>query len=290
MTFPMSCSALLLLLSSLLIISCEPFAARSGNAQQEAVIYGQDTREDVQQANLDSRGSATVMLIHNYRLQPPIKTLRDAYPLCADEAFQDQPRLGFCTGVLIAPDKVLTAGHCFNEKKDCSQISMLLGFTSDKVGKIKKAELYGCTAILSAENSFGPSGMDYAILQLDRKVVGVKPVVVAKDSEVKNQETVSSYSYPLGLPLKKDTGLVHGSDSKNHFFKVDVDTFEGSSGSPLFNSRGELLGILSRGADDILEDDIHRIQTEGGCLNFHRCDNGFCNGETFFKASLVPGI
>jgi len=290
MTFLMSISALLLILSSLLIISCEPFAGRSVQERQEPVIYGEDTREDVTQAGLDTLGAATVMLVHNYRLQPPIKTLRDAYPLCADEAFQDQPRLGFCTGVLIAADKVLTAGHCFNEKKDCSQISLLFGFTSDKVGKIKKSELYTCTGVLAAENSFGQNGMDYAILQLDRKVVGVKPVVVAKDSEMKNQESVISYSYPLGLPLKKDIGLAHGSDSKNHFFKVDVDTFEGSSGSPLFNAKGELVGLLSRGADDILEDDIHRVQTEGGCLNFHRCENGFCNGETFFKASLVPGI
>lgn len=282
--------ALCLILNSFSLISCEPFAARSKPGQEAAVIYGQDTREDIQQINLDPLAAATVMLIQNYKLQPPFKTLAEAYPLCADEPFQNQPRLGYCTGVLIAADKVLTAGHCFNEKKDCSQVSLLFGVTSDKVGKIKKSELYSCKAILDTENSFGNNGLDYAILQLDRKVVGVQPVVIAKDSEIKNQALVVSYSYPLGLPLKKDTGILHGLDSQSHFFKADVDTFEGSSGSPLFNSRGELLGLLSRGADDILEDDIYRIQTEGGCLNFHRCENGFCNGETFFKASLVPGI
>jgi len=252
------------------------------------VIYGEDTRIDIQQSTLDPMAAATAMFVDNYKLAMPFKTLKDFYPLCADEPFQDQPLLGFCSGVLIAPNQVLTAGHCFDQrKKGCENVSVLFGFTSDKVGKTKKTELYTCQEILKLENTFGSTGKDYAIIRLDRAVKGVTPVRIA--SEIFENETVFSYSYPLGMPLKKDQAVLRTSENFKNFIHADVDTFDSSSGSPLFNSKGEVVGLLSRGAEDILEDDIMRIQQEGGCLNFHRCDRGgYCPGERFFKANLVP--
>jgi hypothetical protein len=89
------------------------------------------------------------------------------------------------------------------------------------------------------------------------------------------------------LPLKKDVGRVIANDPRLSAFSVAVDTFKGSSGSPLFNNQGELLGILSSGKEDFKEEDIYRVQTEGGCINFQRCKMGQCFGERFFKVEQI---
>ena len=42
-------------------------------------------------------------------------TLEEYATLCADERFVHQPVPGWCSGTLIGPDLVLTAGHCVEE-------------------------------------------------------------------------------------------------------------------------------------------------------------------------------
>lgn len=287
------------LLLPLLLMACAPSAPLSDISVQKtsAVIYQEDTRQDVEKASsVSPLAQATVTLIEGRLISQNAdltwslgtRTLEKSYPLCTDEKFLKQPVLGFCSGVLVAPNKILTAGHCVNEKDICKNTKFVFGWDLEKSQNItiSNSDVFHCKAILRQENNRS-KGIDYAIIELDRPVKGVQPVVMAKEAPQKRGDLVLSLSYPMGLPLKQDIGKVLENSEGSYTLKVEVDTFMGSSGSPLFNTQGELLGILSSGMEDFLEDDIYRVQTEGGCINFHRCKNGTCFGERFFKTSNI---
>lgn len=289
-----------LLLIGTFLTACSPSAniPISNLLTGEAVLYNGDSRtEVVHEGQTYKLAQATAVLFESRKLETSteptawsLKTdpLKDHVPLCQDENFLEQPSLGFCTGVLIAPDKVLTAGHCFNHHNTCNKTQLSFGWSLTKAQQknIPTSEVYNCKEILQHKNSI-PQGIDYAIIQLDRAVSGATPVQIAKESLLKKGDSLLSLSHPYGIPLKKDLGQVLEDNPNKNLFKVAVDTFSGSSGSPLFNVHGELVGILSMGMEDILEDDIYRVQTEGGCVNFNRCANGVCFGESFFKASRI---
>ncbi|UOF01737.1 trypsin-like serine peptidase [Bdellovibrio reynosensis] len=284
---------LILLAASLLLASCSA-SQESLHTDGAAVIYGDDSRTDIssEDLNLQKIASAVSVIIEKSKLKPAVdgmipftRTLGQSYPLCESEKFQNQPLLGFCTGVLIGKNKVLTAGHCMDQKNRCAESLFVFGFNASKAESkvIPLEEIYRCKQVLKLQNRRGHA--DYAVIELDREV-NAEPVALASEKTYAVGEPLLSLSYPLGLPLKKDLGRVLR-DTEGAMLKMEVDTFSGSSGSPLFNAKGALVGILSTGMDDILEDDIYRVQTEGGCIEFNRCKNGTCFGETYTK---VHGI
>lgn len=284
----------------LTLVACTgtlPEAQVPTNAQ--GAIYNGDTREDVSTSSSPEKDlvKATAVLVDDYRLtsiedsqkfQLKSTALEQLYPLCPDEKFLTQPTLGFCSGTLIAPNLVLTAGHCVEDEKTCSQTHFIFGWTEEKSRQktLPASEVYHCKRLVKFDLNIRKN-IDYAILELDRPVLGVRPVAIAKESLLQPNEKLLSLSHPLGLPVKKDTATVLSDSTMMHTFKVQVDTFSGSSGSPLYNAQGEIVGILSRGMDDILEDDIYRVQKEGGCINFNTCAVGLCFGQTYYKAPRI---
>jgi S1-C subfamily serine protease len=246
-------------------------------ADREGVLYDGDSRQEVMTSDRTYIvGQATAMIFDGTK--KTFLSLGEMFPLCKDERFQEQKAIGYCSGVLIASNKVLTAAHCMQETTRCENSRFVFG----ALNGAQNLAIYSCKKVIDLDRK-----LDYAIVELDRNTTDVTPVKVAATFALSDGDSVLSMSHPLGLPLKQDIGTILDSSPDSSFFKVAVDTFAGSSGSPLFDKKGQLVGILSRGEDDILEDDIYRAQTKGGCVNFNNCANGQCRGETFLKTSHI---
>lgn len=238
-----------------------------------AIIYGEDDRKDVYEHPdpmwRERVSTSVVALIPPRLLQRPTSgfvnvtadTLKGAYGLCDGEAFNDQPAGADCSATLIDDDLVLTAGHCFEEEQRCDVYSYVFDYYYRAAGKLEtitSADVYGCRDILvrrvSARSSVNQ--IDYAIVQLDRPALAPRLPVNISKGVLTRGEPVVALGFTSGVPAKIDTGaeVIDPRSGSLDFFKLNSDTFAGSSGSGLFDSKGELVGVLVRGGEDYVDD------------------------------------
>jgi MYXO-CTERM domain-containing protein len=251
------------------MLGCAEQPAVAGQA--EPVVYGEDDRTDVYahpDATLRSLAHESIVALMDtsdltangsggYDRAPAL-TLEEAFGLCDTERFLDQPTSAFCSGTLIAPDVVVTAGHCIEDASDCAGTSFVFDARSTADGvldAIATDDVYSCAEILSREDG----ALDYAYLRLDRPVVGHSPAPVAAGvgttcRNVVDDEAVTVLGFGSGLPLKIDSGgtVTDASVRGTNFFNTSLDTFGGNSGSGVFNGDGELVGVLSSGLQDYI--------------------------------------
>ena len=192
--------------------------------------------------------------------------------------FLDQPIASFCTGFLIAPDLLVTAGHCFS--KDGQTFSNLsapnvgnkadyvwiFDYTNDVPGgtngalryvNIPKNNQYRIAEIIDASFT-GLRGvdMDYAIVRLDRPT-DRKPFMYRVGQGVTLDDFLAMVGSPRGLPLKiSDSARVTNNDGM-YSFLTNLDAFGGNSGGPVFNLNGWIEGILVRGPSKTQTQDFH---------------------------------
>lgn len=201
--------------------------------------------------------------------------------LCADEKFSANHSLRSCTGFLIGPDLVASAGHCFMSADDCANKKIVFEVTekdeTENGYKIPNRRIYECQEIVKSalddEN-------DFAVIRLKSKVSGRKPLRLksSKAAPLAKGEKVFMIGHPLGLPqvLSKNANVIE--TENDHFFKATLDSFEGNSGSPVFNARTfEVEGILVRGEEDFVEN------SEGQCRRYKTYEEESGKGESITK-------
>ena len=94
---------------------------------------------------------------------------------------------------------------------------------------------------------------DIALIQLqeeDLKDIRLKPVVISEDSNVGSGDMVFAIGNPLGLERTVTKGIVSSvTRTLGHlrFIQTDAAINPGNSGGPLFNKRGEVIGIACAG-------------------------------------------
>ena len=248
-------------------------------------IYGTDRRVDwYQMLGLDQRilenASAAVALFTPGSLAATVdgkfhimsEPLSKREQLCPDEGgdFRNQNVAAFCSGVLIAADKVLTAGHCVKSIGHRSDVPTLkdtafvFGYRVFGPGDPGPSEIRAVNVFWGADEGaaahrplgqYSPTGEDWAIVQLDRPVPEQLARPVAESSwltgKIGDAASVYVLGYPSGLPVKYAPEAVVRKNVAPGHFTSNLDTFGGNSGSGVYDERThQLVGVLVRGTTD----------------------------------------
>jgi hypothetical protein len=260
------------------------------------VVYGTDNRRDAQESTNPlykewSRSTAAMISKNNLKIDPAdsmteIIAVKNPMGVCPGEPFSQQFMAANCSGFLVAPDILVTAGHCMDHISQCKENAWVFDFRSDTPLKnqhpsIPQQQIYNCAEILSQQLD-SDTKMDYAVIRLDRKVKDREPFSVRTLGSVSVGEEMVVIGHPSGLPLKVTDGAMVRSTDHESYFVFNGDTFQGNSGSPVINVKtGEIEGILVRGDRDYIFDG------ENDCFKVNYCEEGDCRGEDVTKITEV---
>lgn len=91
---------------------------------------------------------------------------------------------------------------------------------------------------------------DLAVLRLKEHDTEITPVVFAPEEKLNIGETVFAIGNPLGLERTVTEGVLsqtHRNFGGILYLQVDAPVNPGNSGGPLFNARGQVIGIINMG-------------------------------------------
>ncbi|MDD0853098.1 serine protease [Halobacteriovorax sp. GB3] len=256
------------------------------------VVYGQDNRIDVdlhpnQKLREYDRSVATQIekkyIDANFFIDAP--TIKESWNLCPSERFLAQMNPGNCTGFLVEEDLIATAGHCMTSLETCEDFYWAFDF-KDSTTQFDSSQIYRCKEIEKQVLDHSTM-LDYALVRLDRPVVDRKPLRVRTSGRVSSGTPLAVIGNPTGLPLKIADGAQVRDGNNDIYFKANLDTFGGNSGSPVINTdTGIVEGILVRG-----ETDYRYVNKDGlFCREVYTCADDGCDGEEVTRITQVDGI
>ncbi|MFC1522632.1 trypsin-like serine peptidase [Elusimicrobiota bacterium] len=172
------------------------------------------------------------------------------FNMCKGEPFRDQPTGAFCSGSLVGPDIVLTAGHCVEDEPQCANTKFVFGFGVRKKGRypviVPEDDVYECENII--ERSKDKWLGDWALIRLKRQVDGRKPLKLNFFKSIAKNTPLIIIGHPSGLPTKiAGNAKVVDPMPGQECFSANLDSYKGNSGSPVFNANNLLIeGVLAR--------------------------------------------
>lgn len=259
------------------------------------VVYGDDNRIEIYEAPLEWQNLAdsTVALVFSQDLQDMedgrVRVAQDIYStsknLCpeAEPNFRNQNSLAFCSGSLIAPNIVLTAGHCITTQSGsgswggiaCDQVQMVFNFgyktKNQDLDYLSNQDVYSCKKLIYREQK--NNGADFALVYLDRPVTNHIPLTLNWEGKKQVGDPLVVIGHPVGIPTKIAAGARIRSFADGYFVS-NLDTFGGNSGSAVLNEKtGWVEGVLVRGQSDFKKD------YQRNCNVVNRCSDDGCRGE-----------
>ncbi len=262
------------------------------------VIYGQDNRQDIYQVSNSLHlklAKATAGMVsaamfqrssdRNFFNLKDVPTLERSQNICPSESFSQQATAAMCSGFLVGPDTLVTAGHCFKTFSTPEQVCKSFAWVFDldmkssshnPTSKIPLSNIYLCKQVVAAELS---NVADFAVIKLDRKVVGREPVKYRTSGKISNSTELVVIGHPSGLPTKVAPGGKVTKNIEPTRFSTTLDTFHGNSGSAVFDAKtGMVEGILIQGKTDYI---VSNKNDPKSCMVLNKCDengNNCMNG------------
>lgn len=149
-----------------------------------------------------------------------------------------------------------TAGHCFKHALDCQKYRFVFGYAYERAGaplRIRPSDVYECRRARVQENDLGQTDRirDYAIIELTRAVHG-RPALSVRSKALRHGELLAIVSAANGVPLKIELGA-RVLDARAHpgdYFVLHSVSYRGSSGAPILDAAGSVVGLFVRGSDD----------------------------------------
>lgn len=285
-----------LLKSSLsLTLSVLSLQAAATTPTSDKVVYGDDDRLEVYEAagSMKVLAASTAAMISPSNLiknedgsfNTTQKTLKEN-GICEDDPYANQPTPANCSGFLVGPDLLMTAGHCIRSQAACNAQRWVFGFAVDEetkeAGKNIAAEnIYSCKLLVNQELiSF--KGTDHALIQLDRVVSNRLPLNFRAEGAAEVGDPLVVIGHPMGLPTKVADGANIRTNNHPHYFVATLDTFGGNSGSAVFNTNTLTVeGILVRGETD------YKYNSQKMCAEIFVCAEDACRGEDVSRITSI---
>jgi len=278
-------------------------------------VYGKDDRVEASSSSsyLSELARAVAVIIPGDYVFPLRKnsyyevttdTMEEGHGLCKSERFSEQYIASYsnCTGFLVASDILVTAAHCaveadvalnyfkvvFNHRNEFLETEDI----ADEYGDLEKflitpkENVYHFVKVLEIVESKKNGTADYAVLKLNKKVEGIRPLKFRKYGKVSAKDEMVAIGFPSGLPMKiARNGQIINNKEKNYFLTSN-DTFGGNSGSPIINFRsGEVEGILIAGDKD------YNKNKNKDCYEVNVCkDIKKCKGETVQRITKLKSL
>jgi hypothetical protein len=198
--------------------------------------------------------------------------------------FREQPTGAFCSGFLVAPDLVATAGHCVNDDT-VADVRFVFGFrmrdAETAQTTVDTGDVYRGVAVVGRQ--LVGNGADWALVRLDRPVAGHRIARIRRAGRIGDGQAVHVIGHPAGLPTKFAGGAAVRDNGPEAYFIANLDSYGGNSGSPVFNSdTHEVEGVLVRGETDFVR--------RGTCQVSLVCPTTGCRGEDCTRATVFAGL
>lgn len=265
----------------ILALSCFSFLLSSAHAD----IFGSDDRHNIAAAGPKRYlGKSVAIGVINSLWEGNQVDVAELWAdpisdyMCKDERFINQKSVSYaCTGFLVGKDLLVTAGHCgvnFGEtrhqsKDYCEAYTWLFDYTASSDTKaIPKENIFKCKEIIYAvQEEVDGNAHDFALIRLDREVVGRTPLKMANKKSVTG-DSVFMIGHPMGLPMKYTDNAHIFEPEIGRSYYTNLDAFGGNSGSPVFNNKDEVIGVLVAGNPSSATYTDHT----SGCDRYNRCD------------------
>jgi len=262
---------------------------------EQEVIYGTDDRREPYQVSDPiqlqlSQACVLVVstseLINNgngtYSLAATPWVTQGGSSVCTNEPYRGQAQAGFCSGFLVGPDLITTAGHCVSTSNignvafvfDYQQQSATVGTNTTA---IPADNVYFGTAVINRQQA---GDLDHCVLRIDRPAVGRTPVQIRRSGAPSVNDPLVMIGHPVALPKKIEAGaVIKDVNGTVNFLMANTDSYGGNSGSMVANRiTGVVEGILVRGNSDFV--------TTTGCAASRVCpDTGCPTWEEISKAT-----